>query len=442
MSFVAHSTEPVQHQGAADNAIPESLMSSRVPKAIPSMNRVISIPSQSGNASQGGQIVFQIAGGSNMNGFMRAGSAYLRMVCKVLKTAGGNADNEVYFANQTRSAASLINRLQISANGTMLETINRYDNWHAIVQSQGCNSGYVNNDSSIAEFADSSLVTGTSDGTSPNEILFNVSIPLFSGVLSNAKSFPLFLSGLNIQVDLNSAGLALKTFGTSSAFGASYVISQPEIVYECINPDYALLDGMRASMAQSGRLFELPLSTVLGLTTAHPAATASFSYNVGLNLASVSAVFLGEIETSVETTNTGAALAPNKFIRNSTEAQTNSRRYYLDGKQIVNYDVWADSQNFLECQRAMGTLLDLENTTVATRATYCVASVGGGSFYVQGQSAKRFSESDLCMSGTPCSNLVIQLHKTGTSVATSVYIYVLYDAVCVIDANGSVAVAK
>ena len=153
MSFVSHSTEPVQHQGAADNAIPESLMSSRVPKAVPSMNRVISIPSQSGNASQGGQIVFQIAGGSNSNGYMRAGSAYLRMVCTVTKLQGGNADNKLFFANQTKSASSLINRLQISANGTQLETINRYDNWHAIVQSQGCNASYVNNDCSIGEYA-------------------------------------------------------------------------------------------------------------------------------------------------------------------------------------------------------------------------------------------------------------------------------------------------
>jgi hypothetical protein len=70
---------------------------------------------------------------------------------------------------------------------------------------------------------------------------------------------------------------------------------------------------MRASMAQSGRLFEMPLSTPLGLTTSHPAATASFSYNVGLNLASVSAVFLGEIETAVENANTGSTVAPNKF---------------------------------------------------------------------------------------------------------------------------------
>jgi hypothetical protein len=433
MSFVAHKTEPTQHQGAADNAIPESLMSSRVPKAIPTMNRVISIPSQSGNASQGGQIVFQIAGGSNANGYLRAGSAYLRMVCTVSKLAGGDADNLLFFANETRSAASLINRLQISANGTMLETINRYDNWHAIVQAQGCNAGYVENDSSIAEYAESSFAVGTATTAT-----FNISIPLFSGVLSNSKSFPLFLSGLNLQVDLNSALLSFKSSGTTPTFGVSYVISQPEIVYECVNPDYALLDGMRSAMAQSGRLFEMPLSTPLGLTTATTAAQASFSYNVGLNLASVSGVFITEVSQAVES----ASTAKNSFIRNSTEATTNSRRIYLDGKQIVNYDVWADSQNFLETQRALGTLLNLENTTIATRANYCVAGESAGQYYVVGQSSKRFSESDLCMSGSPCSNLVIQLSKSGTPIASSVFIYVLYDAVCVIDANGSVAVAK
>jgi len=433
MSFVSHKTEPTQHQGASDNAIPESLMSSRVPKAIPSMNRVISIASQSGNASQGGQIVFQVPGGSNANGYLRAGSAYLRFICTVTKTAGGNADNVLFFANQTRSASSLVNRLQISANGTQLETINRYDNWHALVQAQGCNAGYVNNDSSIAEYAESEVTVGT--GTSA---IFNVALPLFSGVLSNSKSFPLFLSGLMLQVDLNSSALSFKSAGTAPTFGVTYVISQAELVYECINPDYALLDGMRGAMAQSGRLFEMPLSTPLGLTTAIAGAQASFSYNIGLNLASVSGVFMAEVAQSVETANT----ATNAFIRNSTEATTNSRRMYLDGKQIVNYDVWADSQNFLECQRALGTLLNLENTTIATRADYCASGESAGQYYVVGQSSKRFSESDLCMSGSPCSNLVIQVAKSGTPVATSVYLYVLYDAVCVIDANGSVAVAK
>jgi hypothetical protein len=149
-------------------------------------------------------------------------------------------------------------------------------------------------------------------------------------------------------------------------------------------------------------------------------------------------VFIAEVAQSVEQANT----AVNAFIRNSTENNSNSRRFYLDGKQMVNYDVAMDSQNFLECQRALGSILSLENTTVATRATYCAAGVGDGSFYVVGQSGRRFAESDLCMAGSPCSNLVIQLAKSGTPVATSMYIYVLYDGVAVLDANGSCAVAK
>lgn len=440
MSFVAHQSQQIDHQGAADNAIPESLMSSRVPKPIPSMNRVISIPSQSGNASQSGQIVFQIAGGSNSNGYMKAGSAYLRAIITVTKTAGGNADNLLSFANQNKSAASLINRLQISANGSMLETINRYDNWHAIVQSQGCNADYVERDSSITEFCETNVQTGVATTAT-----FNICIPLFSGILSNAKSFPLFLSGLFLQVDLNSALLSFKSSGTAATFGLSYVVSQAELVYESVNPDQSLLDGIRMSMSQSGRLFEMPYSTPLGLTTAIAAAQNSFSYNVGLNLASVSGVFLAEVSQAVEAAAPTAGTVttvPNAFIRNSTEAQTNSRRYYLDGKQIVNYDVASDSQNFLECQRSLGSILSLENTTVATRATYCAAGEAAGSFYVQGQSARRFNETDLCMSGSPCQNLVIQLSKSGTPIASSVFIYVLYDAVAVLDANGSAAVAK
>jgi hypothetical protein len=434
MSFVAHQSQQIDHQGASDNAIPESLMSSRVPKPVPSMNRVISIPSQSGNASQSGQIVIQIAGGSNSNGYMRAGSAYLRAVVSITKTAGGGADNTLFFANQTKSAASLINRLQISANGTQLETINRYDNWHALVQSQGCNANYVNNDSSITEYANTDVAIGA--GTTST---FNIAIPLFSGILSNAKSFPLFLSGLMLQFDLNASALAFKSAGaTAPTFGLTYVVSQAELVYESINPDQSLLDGIRMSMAQSGRLFELPYSTPLGLTTATTAGQASFSYNVGLNLASCSGVFIAEVAQSVEQANT----AVNAFIRNSTEAQTNSRRFYLDGKQMVNYDVWADSQNFNECQRALGSLLSLDNTTVSTRATYCASGESAGSYYIVGQSGRRFAESDLCMAGSPVSNLVIQLAKSGTPVATSMYIYVLYDGVAVLDANGSCAVAK
>lgn len=431
MSFVAHQTQQVDHQGASDNAIPESLMSSRVPKPVPSMNRVLSIPSQSGNASQSGQILFQIAGGSNANGFMKSGSAYLRAVCTITKTAG-SAGDVLFFANQSKSAASLINRLQISANGTQLETINRYDNWHAIVQSQGCNADYVNNDSSITEYANTEITIGTS-----TSYAFNISIPLFSGVLSNAKSFPLFLSGLMIQVDLNSSALAFKatTFG-----GLTYTISQAEIVYESVQPDDSLLSGLRASMAQSGRLFEMPISTPIGLTTATTANQKAFAYNVGLNLASVSGVFLAEVSQAVEQANT----AVNAFIRNATEDQANSRRMYLDGKPLVNWDVWSDSGNFLECQRALGSILDLQNTTLATRANYCASGESAGSYYVVGQSARRFNESDLCMAGSPCQNLVIQLAKASgsTPIASSVYIYVLYDAVVVLDATGSCAVAK
>lgn len=439
MSFVPHQYQEITSQGAADVAIPSSLMSSRVPKPIASSNRVLSIPSQSGNASASGTMTFQIAGGSNANGFLRAGSAYLRAQVAVSKTAGG-ADNYLIFANETNSAASLINRLQISANGTMLETINRYDNFHAIVQSQATNANYVNQDCSITEYATVQTAIGAA-----TTYTYNIAIPLFSGVLSNAKSWPLFLAGLNIQIDLNSTLAAFKSYGATTPTAVTgYTVSQAEIVFENVCPDFGLLDTMRAQMAQTGKMFELPCSTALGLTTATTAAQTSFAYNVGLNLASVSGILLAECKQSIEQAATGAAQGDvnNSFIRNSTEAQSNSRRFYIDGKQLVNYDVWSDSQNFDECQRALSILLDPATTTLATRTTYCAAAVDAGRYFVVGQNARRFNETNLCMTGTPCQNLVIQLAKSGTPVASSMYIYVLYDQVVVLDANGSCAVAK
>jgi hypothetical protein len=443
----SHSYSPIANQGAQDNALPSSLMSSRTPKSIPTLSRIVSTPSISGNASAGGTVQFSVPGGSNSNGYLRSNSAYIRGVCTVAKTAGGNADNDICFANQVASASSLINRFQLSAGGTNLETINRYDNYHASIQCQSMSSAYFTNDSSIVEYCNSRVVSGVATSA-----VFNFCIPLASAVLSNVKSFPLFLSNLFIQLDLNAIGLAFKVGGTNATVPTGFTLSQVELVYELIQPDYSLLDAMRLSMSQNNKMFEMPMTCALGLSSSQLANVTSFSYNVGLNLASVEGVLIVEVATTAATSNSEAVvIAPanalaltnlNSFIRNSTEAQTNYRRIFIDSKQLISYDVPFDSQNFLECQRTLGMMLDPALTTVATRANYCDAGVATGSYYVVGQSANRFSESDLCMTGTPCQNLVIQLGKSGTPVATNYYIYILYDQVVVFDANGSVGVAK
>jgi hypothetical protein len=436
MSFVPH-TYPEVHQGAADNAVPASLLSSRTAKPVPTMNRVISLPSTSGSANASGTLTFIIPGGSNSNGFLRAGSLYLR--AKITITKAAVANDNVRFANQTNSAASVINRFQLLANGTALETINNYSQYHAIIQSHAMNANYVNNDSSIAEYCGTTIPMNNVVTTD-----VYVSIPLCSAVFSNVKSFPLFLSGLVLQLDLNTALGAFKVFGANAAAGVTgYSVSNAELVYEIINPDHSMLDAMRQQMAAAGKLFELPMTTVMGLSTSNQAQN-SFSYNVGLNLASVSGVLIGEISQVREQLAFGAdaGAVQNNFIRNATEDTANNRRFWLDGKQIVNYDVAMDSQNFLETQRALSILLDPACTTLATRGNYCVAGEAAGLYYVSGQNARRFADADLCMCGTPCQNLVIQMYKAGAPVAASVYIYILYDQVVVIDATGSVAVAK
>lgn len=449
MSQFPHNYSAPTKQGVPDVVIPSSLMSQRVPKSIPTRNQVLSLPSQSGSASASGSLNWSIPGGANANGFLRAGSLFWRGKCTIAKSAGGNADNIVIFANETQSASALINRFQLNANGVNLETIARYDVYHAMLQSNAMNPSYVQNDGSITEYANSGITTGTAQSGE-----FNFCIPLCSGVLSNEKSFPLFLSSLYLQIDLNSALQAFKSYGTSPTGVTGFTLSENELVYELIQPDYSLLDGIRMQMQQSGKLFEMPCSTALGLQSSINANTSSFSYNVGLNLSSVSAVLMAEISATVEAEDACANVVNvrNSFIRNSVDSNTVSRKFYLDSKQLCSYNVSRDSQNLMETQRALSILLDPTTVCLGSRdiadntaGSYTASGVANQRYYVVGQSARRFNEADnIAMCGTPANTLVIQNTKdtTTANVASSVYIYVIYDQVIVISADGSVAVAK
>jgi hypothetical protein len=449
MSNFPHNYSAPTKQGVPDVVIPSSMMSQRVPKAVPTRNQVLSLPSQSGNANASGSLNWTIPGGTNSAGLLRAGSLFWRGKCTVAKTAGGNADNVVIFANETASAASLINRYQLNANGVNLEQISRYDNYHAMLQTAAMNPSYVERDSSIAEYCNTGITTGTADSG-----VFNFCIPLCSGVLSNEKSFPLFLSGLYLQLDMNSALAAFKSYGTSPTGITGYTLSENELVYELIQPDYSLLDQIRMQMQQSGKLYEIPYSSALGLQTAISAGQTSFSYNVGLNLSSVSAVLYGEINASVEAEDACANIinVRNSFIRNSVEDNTVSRKFYLDSKQLCSYNVSFDSQNLLETQRSLSALLDPQvvglgsrDVGANTQGSYTASGVSTQRFYISGQSARRFDESDnIAMCGTPANTLVIQNTKSSATapIATSVYMYVISDAIAVISADGSVAVAR
>jgi hypothetical protein len=163
-------------------------------------------------------------------------------------------------------------------------------------------------------------------------------------------------------------------------------------------------------------------------------------------------VLYGEINASVEAEDACANIinVRNSFIRNSVEDNTVSRKFYLDSKQLCSYNVSFDSQNLLETQRSLSALLDPQvvglgsrDVGANTQGSYTASGVATQRFYVSGQSARRFDESDnIAMCGTPANTLVIQNTKAGTPIASSVYIYVVSDNIAVISADGSVAVAR
>jgi hypothetical protein len=124
------------------------------------------------------------------------------------------------------------------------------------------------------------------------------------------------------------------------------------------------------------------------------------------------------------------------FIANNgnSKGSGSNRIVRVDGEQIVQSQIASSTQVFNELQRSLGSLYDTNQTSVATRDNFQTE------YFVNGQSCQRFSDADLCMKGRPANNLVIE-EKACTTTAT-IYAYVIYEGVLMIDANGGCVVSK
>ena len=89
----------------------------------------------------------------------------------------------------------------------------------------------------------------------------------------------------------------------------------------------------------------------------------------------------------------------------------------------------------MEMQRALGSINDVNQTTVATASNWQTE------YFTNGQSAERFSDAELTMRGRACNNLVVEeIGRDAT--ATTVYLYLVYTGVLIVSADGSAVVSK
>jgi hypothetical protein len=392
--------------------VPNSLVSKRQMKAMGSRNQIIQLAASNG-ASQNdtGVVSFNIGCGSGQ-GYLKAGSAYLQFEFTPTLSAGTTD-----FNGTQKSAQAVIRSLNVNIGGLQVEMVQDYNHYARIIEAHCANANYVERDASITSQS-SAMASATT---------YVFCIPILSGLLQQEQHLPLWLlnSQLQVQLNLASAGEALYTTGGTAT---SYTVANPVLVYEKIFVDGEFEMAVRQKLAQGG-LYELPFYSAMSYRS--NAAAGTFSQNIGVNLTSLSSCLWAHIAQADVASSTAQKL----FITNNANTKAGSDRVVrVDGGQLVQHQVYDSTTSFMELQRAVGSINDVGQTTVATKANWTT------DYFVNGQSAERFSDSDLTMRGRSCNNAVIE--EKGVAANSVVFMYLVYCGVLIIDAQGGAVISK
>lgn len=443
--------------------IPNELISSDRKKPIPLSVKTMAVASQSGSASSGGQLNFQI---SSANGFIKPNSVYIK--CRVALTAvAGNAgaNTIVAWGNACRNSSSVIERFTVSS-GNQLESINNYGSSYIPTLLLHCaNQSYKNGDDGLLEggfrgltawnYTDvgaSSAVNawvdvpnGVANGTANTYV--DVCIPLYSNLFSNEKAYPLALMAQStlIQLDLAVFGKAMYC---STAIYTDFTVSGAQLCYDLIQVSPEYLMALKGQMAQ-GMLYSIPFTSVLSSQFAKQGNSTTYSWGCGLSS-------LKGVSYSCLTAPT--TLTDPKYLRSDCTVGTtagNNFRLFIDGQQQNSMVQDSNSARYASQQAVFGLLTDV-NRSVCSGGILDFTSLVAGvltpantlstnyatspktydeNFFIGGQGCIRVNEYQ-AMSGTQANNLSLII-ETNQNVATVVIANAWHDRILVIDANGS-----
>ena len=444
MSYQSGFQNPKNYGGAnsMEPGVPESLVSALDQKMIPSTTTIKQITTQSGDQKSGGQMLFQIPTGSGQ-GYLKSGSAYLK--CKIGFTKGAVGAATMVFQGGVSvtgavgvlgggSASSVINRMNVSCGGVLMNSIQNYNILHDIILNHCTSTAYRTNDSALMEFTGRSLTTlGVAADVAP----LNVCIPIMVPCMNDEQSLPLFLlnSPIVIEVLFNSVGASL---GSTGSFITEFTVSSASIVYENLNvsSDFEMAVKMKL---QQGAVWSMSTDDFYNLSVAN---SATVNYNIGLNLSSVKGVLWTVKKVYVA----------NELQPYFNDTQTDAK-LYLDGRLINQFgSLGTIPQQYIEFQRAVGSMYDYVTSSVNTNYVPTAAEIifteGTETFgkyanevYVGGIACNRSSDSGFMFSGTPCQTINLTRDSAG-SAGSTLYIMVMYSQMLMIDASGSVSIVR
>ena len=407
--------------GVAQSDIPASWMPSSEPRvASGGSQRIVAVSSQNGTVTSGQPLSFQLP--ANMgSGFLKSGSAYIRMTVSVTQ-----ANAYSWCFRQYGSAESLFQRMTALLSGSIAEQIQNYNKLCASLKLHATNVNYIASDDQILQDT-----MGTGFNTAQT---LTVCVPINLGLFNAKCHLPLFLlSACQLQIDLDSAGQGL-TSGSADPI-TEFSVSQAQLIFEQLVPDSVYEQGVKQMLAS--RVYQIPINTWYNTKLSN---AAQVTQNIGLNSSSVKAV-LWNVVVGNASRNSGAF---------TSDSQT-SAYLYLDGQLVSNSNLSDPSEQFAEMNRALNVLTDITRTSWGPSTTAGVAgNAAAGDFtvaalsravysagaYLGGLSCSRSDQAGFSFSGTPVNTAVLQ--RSGGATAGDFYIFVALQQVVTVDLAGNI----
>ena len=408
MSLNALQTYNVQGGSPVDAVLPQALVPDKIARpALPDLKmRCVSSPSTNGNSvTAGNSAFFSLA----PQGMIKGQSLYLK--CTITPNVACNFKGGI-------GAQAVINRVTISSGG-VAEVLPNYSTYAQVLYRNNTNLNYVVGDASLMEGASTTTPPSGGDLTIIPTGGLEVCLPILSNIFGSQRAFPLFMLNQPLQVEL-AFNSVLNSIYLSGGAPTSLTISNMSLIYECIYPGVQYEQMCRQKALERGGLnFQFMTYLNHQFTTAQ---NASASFTGGVGKSSVCAV----IHACINTAEFNGGTVLSSIIKNGQSAQ----RLYLDGNLALNYDITSSAQNLIEYQKATQSAFDVNTTIACTSATYNTLA------YATGFNTRAFNEN--IISGIPVNQL--QYQATGATDAVNNYLYVLYNANCVISADGVLSV--
>jgi len=439
------------------SGLPRELVLDTTPASINVSRKIVNvIPISANSVGPSQTLTIQLP----QKGLMRAGSAYLRFKADITSA------HAFSFAGGSQSCASLFNNVQISAGGTVIESIQNYHLWHnnvvqshclsheALTQVAICEGGLASNAWSQYGGYTSANSTGASyiaDGAD-KQFLTNFdtdlefSMPLYVGLFNNKNNtaIPLMLINGGILITLQTNPITKAIFGSNSSAVSDYTLSNFEFCYEEIMPDESYVSALRSGLS-SGKLVKIEAESVLN---SQLGGASTVNQIFSLNMSSLDAILWGLVNaTDAQDTSKWFQAPTNGSVWTTATRNAVRNEIYVDGQLIFN------SVNQLNIPAVQFRQLRLALSGVVSPVydgnSICqgVGKLSGGTyngsyinqFYLCGLSMRKFVSDDCSFNGSKVNVAQIQFTNAGVSSSMTYYLWFVYSYALVIDASLSVS---